>query len=350
MKNRLLSFLILVLVFWAWYGFYYYFFVMNKWNLTIKSNTPDYTVSLYNEKLRVNFSSDCKNETCKLVDIWPFDYVLTVSKDKYKSVTRNIKIEKKWTLNLDIYLEKELQITKVTNAESITWTWVDIEALKQNATQKLEEMRKQKDLEAKYKLFDFWNYWLYYFEENTDWTLSLYKDFSGEKTKIYTFQKVSASLLDLYYVSNYYNSIFVKYDKKWFIFDIWNWEVEEFDFWVPLNYVKRDNNIFSLVTDNWTYLYNLDDKSIEYFYLFKDFLYYSDDSYFWVIYADEKDKKKNYNLEKESGNLIVKYNFKTKDIKILEKTNINISKILEEGQDIYFYDNTWEKYLVHNIE
>jgi hypothetical protein len=39
----------------------------------------------------------------------------------------------------------------------------------------------------------------------------------------------------------------------------------------------------------------------------------------------------------------------TKELKILESTTQDISKIVWEGNNIYFYDNNGEKYLVDNI-
>ena len=92
MYNKLISLLILIVIFWGMYGFYYYFFVMNKGNLTIDGNIWWYTISLYTEKLKTSFSSECKNKKCELIDIAPFDYTLTVKKDWYKDYSLEIKI------------------------------------------------------------------------------------------------------------------------------------------------------------------------------------------------------------------------------------------------------------------
>lgn len=343
MLNKLLSVLIIVLLFSGIYFFYYYFFVLNKWNLTLNSNVWDYEVSLYNKDLKTTFNSSCKNEKCELIDIAPFSYTLNISKDWYKSVTSEIKIQKKSTLNLSIYLEKDLKIEKVETPE------VSQES-KLAAQQKIDEIRSKRNLEKKYRFFDEKDSWYFYFDDNWDETLSFYKEKDWNTTKIYDFEKINAKLISFWYIYNSLDVVFVKYDKKLFIFDLQNWTTKELEFVPIINYAKKDSNIISFVTDLWIYNYDESTWSLEYFYFFKDFLYYWDDSYLWVVFSDEEDKKKNYNFQDYKWNLIVKYNFKTKEIKVLKETDIKISKILNEKWQIYFYDDAGGKYLVSNVE
>jgi hypothetical protein len=340
MSNRILSLFILVLIFsWA-YFFYYYFFVLNKWNLTLTWNVTNYEVNLYNEKLKTTFKSTCKNEVCELVDIAPFDYKMTIIKKWYKDYSSNVKIEKKSTFKINFALEKDLIIEKV---EDETWTWSDL-----NVKDKIEELRKQKDLADKYAIFDLWKNWNFYFKDNKNNTLSLFKEW--EKDEIYSFSKVSKDLLNLEFIENSRNMIFIKANKNCFIINLITWDVKDFEFHPKVNYVKKDSNVVSIVTEVWTYLYNMDDEKVEYFNFFKDFLYYGNDSYLWVIYSDDKERKANYNLLKYNWNLIVKYNYKTKEIKVLKETELNITKIIWEAWNIYFYDDAGGKYLVSNVE
>lgn len=347
MLNKLLSVLIIVLLFSGIYFFYYYFFVLNKWNLTLNSNVWGYEVGLYNKDLKTTFNSSCENEKCELVDIAPFSYTLSISKDWYKTITSDIKIQKKSTLELSIYLEKDLKIEKVETQES---SWSTSEEAKNTAQQKIDQIRSKRNLEKKYRLFDEQENGYFYFDDNWNETLSLYREKNWDTTKIYDFEKINAKLINLWYVYNSLDNIFLKYDKKLFIFDLKAWTSKDLEFYPEINYAKKDSNIISFVTDLWTYNYDENTQTLEYFYFFKDFLYYWNDSYLWVIFSDEEDKKKNYNFQDYKWNLIVKYNFKTKQIKVLKETDINVSKVLNEKWEIYFYDKDWWKYLVSNIE
>lgn len=341
MSNRLFSLFILVLVFSGIYFGYYYFFVLNKWNLTITSNVWNYEVDLYNDKLKTTFKTTCKNDVCELIDLAPLDYKMTIIKRWYKEFSKNVKVIKKSTQELSIYLEKDLIIEKIEDENTKTWTWI-------NAKEKIEELRKQKDLKENFANYDFWENKVFYFKDNWNNSISLYKDW--EENSIYTLSEVSKNLLDLKFIENSISMLFLKSDKKSYIIDFNKWNVWEFEFYPKVNYVKKDSNVISIVTEVWTYLYNLENEKVEYFNFFKDFLYYGDDSYLWVIYSDDKERKTNYNLSKYNWNLIVKYNFKTKDIKVLKETDLNITKIIGEAWSIYFYDDIEGKYLVSNVE
>lgn len=345
MLNRLVALLILVWIFSWVYFLYYYFFVLNKWNITINSNVWWYEVSLYNSDLKTSFKTTCLEKKCELVDIAPFKYEISISKKWYKDISENIDIENKSSNTFDIVLEKDLLIQKIEKWKELIWSWTLT-----TAKEKIEELRKKKYLETKYLFFDFWEKWYFYFNKNDDNTLSFYRDLNSKELKIYDFEIVNQADIWVFLINNSLYKILVQYDKKAYIFDLNTWTSTSFDFYPKVNYVKIDWNIVSIVTDLWTYLYDLNTENIEYFNFFKDFLYYWEDSYLWVIYAGEEDKKKNYSLGEYKNNLIVKYNFKTKEIKVLKQTDINIKKILKEENNIYFYDEVWDKYLITNID
>ncbi len=340
MRNKLLSLLILVVTFWAIYGFYYYFFVLNKWNLTLNWNVENYTVSLYNNELKINFLTNCKNTKCELIDLAPFDYEISISKEGYKTWTQSLKIQPKTTKEINFDLKKQLLIKKISEETGLSSRPVsDIDKFREIAS-------IQKD---SYMFFDEDNLGFFYFLENNDNTITLINKLNGKENKIYTFKKAEKVNIDLQKVYGSDNVIFIwVWDEK-YIYDILKNDISEIFFPQKVNYVKRNWDIYSFACDKWTFLYDSTNKKIEYFYFFKDFIFYDDFNYFWIIFDDEKEKKKNYNLDKQDWNLIVKYNFKTKSIKVLEKTDMNIIKITKENDKVYFYDEFDNKYLVENI-
>lgn len=341
MYNKILSLLILLAIFWWIYYFFYYFFVLNKWNLTINSNVDNYKVTMYSKKLKTSFSSECKSKKCELIDLAPFDYELTLEKEWYKPYKKNLKVQSKSTIDLDITLEKQISIKKVKSTSKKQ------EYKKEN---QLDKFREISELQKSYKYFNLGDMGYFYFVKNDNKTIDLFNKNGEIKNKIISFNDISADKLDIQKIYSSDNLILiVNWDDK-NIFDLKSWIMTTVFFPQKVNYVKRNMNLYYFVNDKWTFIYDLNTTKIEYFYIFKDFVNYDRENYFWVIYKDEKDKKKNYNLEDNGENLIVKYNFITKEMKILETTTQDISKIVWEDNNIYFYDNNNEKYLVDNIE
>ena len=95
------------------------------------------------------------------------------------------------------------------------------------------------------------------------------------------------------------------------------------------------------------YIYDISVNSFDYFYLFKDFVY-TGDNYVGIIYADEENKRNNFNLGTESENLIIKYNPATKDRDILYETSLNIDRIYLENESIYF-ESAGKRYELENL-
>jgi hypothetical protein len=214
----------------------------------------------------------------------------------------------------------------------------------------IDKFREIAQLQKKYKYVNLDDLWYFYFEDNGDDTITLYNKLQDDVKNLYTFTKIERNLIDLQKLHQSNKSIFISYWDEKYIYNLDNNSILKIFFPQNVNYVKVDENIYSFVNEKWTFLYDINTQKIEYFYLFKDFINYDSENYLWVIFKDEEEKKKNHNLQNKSWNLIVKYNFKTKTIKILETTDLNISKIFLEENRVYFYDDLENKYLVQNIE
>lgn len=340
MSNRLVSLLILIVTFWSIYGLYYYFFVLNKGELTLTTNIDTYKVTLYNSKLKTSFATDCLQSVCELIDLAPFQYEMTLSREWYKDVNQTITIVSWEKLQIQATFEKQLIMEQIETPVSETL----------NTETQIEQVRELSFLQKTYKYFQLPNLGYFYFHENDDNSLSLLHNNGIEIQNLYSFAKIERKLLDIIEIDQTNNSLLITHGDDKYIYDLWNNSIEKIYFPQKVNFIKKWKNSYHFVNDKGTFLYDNTTKKIEYFYLFKDFIYYDDENYLWVISSSEIEKKKNYNLENTSWNLIVKYNFKTRAIKVLETTNINISKITLENKNVYFYDAGGNKYEVKNIE
>lgn len=341
MSNRLISLIALIIIFGWMYGAYYYFFILNKWNMTITTNIDNYTVQLYNSKLKTTFSTKCLEPVCELIDLAPFQYEMTLSKEGYKDYVKKIAIISWEKIEVKAVLEKQLFMEKVETSQ----TQDDSDTQKQ-----IEKVRELSFLQKTYKYVLLPEFGYFYFQDNQDGSLSLFWKNGTQSLNLYSFSKIKPVDLDVKLVAQTDNMILILHGEESYIYDLWNNTVEKIFFPQKLDYVKKSWNIYHFVNEKGTFLYDTLSKKMEYFYLFKDFVYYDDEYYLWIISALETQKKKNYNLEAVSGNLIIKYNFKTKTIKVLETTDTTISKMVMENKRLYFYDSSNNKYQVKNIE
>lgn len=297
-------------------------------------------VEMYSTKFKTVFKTNCINSKCELIDLPPFEYILTIKKDWYKNYSENIIIYPRKTINKIVFLEKQLFLTKKENS------WELIENQDQ-----ISKFRDISFLQKTYKYFDIETMWFFYFIDNKNNTLTLYKkEISWNDTKLFTINKENDNKLFLDKVYQTDDEIVIDYWNYKYIINIYNWKEQKIYFPQKINYIKKDNKNYLIVNDKWTFIYNYENWKIEYFYVFKDFIQLDKNNYLWIIYNYEKEKINNYNLKSiKWENLIIKYNFDTKNIKVLETTPKDISKIVKENNLIYFYEKN-EKYIINNIE
>lgn len=341
LSTKLFSvFFLLSLVFWG-YGFYYYFFVVSKGNITLQTNIDNYTVSLYNSKLKTNFSTVCQNKLCELIDIAPFSYELTIRKEGFKEYKTNILLTKNDTLVLEAFLEKQLLLEKQTPQ-------IKEEVL--STQEQIDKIREITLLQKNYKYIDIPQVWFFYFTQKADGNLDLFQKIDTENRYLLSLPKKEKKDLNILKVFQSNDLIAIIHGEDVYVYDLIRFTMEKIFFPQKIHYIKQEGTFFHFINEKWTFLYDTKNKKIEYFYFFRDFLYFDEEHYLWVIFQDEKEKKRNFWLSESSGNLIVKYNFRTKDIQILETTSLSLSKIVKERGQIYFYDQSENKYLVKNIQ
>lgn len=223
-------------------------------------------------------------------------------------------------------------------------TLVEVETKKQEITeltpeQKIEEIKVNNSF---YKIIELSNSKFYFSKKDN--LLELKKD---EKI-LWNFDLVPEDKLD---IQNIYSSnddfYFVIWNKKY----IYNQNTDlllELDLAVNINYIKRSEDLYIIVTEKWSYVFDKTDKSLEYFTFFDDFVYYKD-FYIWIIKKDDERRLKNLSISSINGNSIFKYNPKTKEKKSLYETSLDLEKIYFEGDFIYFVDSNDEVYKLENL-
>ena len=204
MYNKLISLLTLVVIIWWLFYLFIYFFIINKWNIILNSNVSDYKVILYTDKIKTNLETTCKKQKCELINLAPFDYIITIQKQWYKDFKSNIKVEKKSTISFDIYLEKQIVIkqipienNQINNIEiNNNNDKINNEVPSYNLI-KLNKLRDLAKLKKSYAFFNLVDLWYFYFLENSDSTLTLFNKTDLDNTKISSFNKIKKDKLDI---------------------------------------------------------------------------------------------------------------------------------------------------------
>jgi len=300
--------------------------------IKIISNVWDYRVELQSEKIHKTFSFECPEQECSLKEISPFDYNISVIKDGYLLHNSELIFEWREKVSLEVILEKEITLEKQELSEIVELTKIE----------KIEQIKKKR---GSYAFFSFQDGREYSFLENNG-VLDLYLgenkvgSFDIEKKKDILLQEVSWS-------SDY---IYLQMGTNKSLYNIVNKSLYPISLKIPVVYVKEwwNNFEFLMVTDKGTFIYSIRDNSLNYFTFFQDFVYL-EDSYIGIINSDEKKRLQNLWLEKETQNLVISYNPKTKERKILFRTFLDILKVVKEWENIILIDDDGGEYKLENF-
>lgn len=339
MSNRILWFLLIIWVLGFGYLLYLIFFVSYTGALEITSNVENYSVKMYAKKIAQTYNYECKTKVCKLSDISPFDYNITISSPTYKDYISELTIKAKEIniINLNLVKDTKLKFVETKIEEPVNKDLVNT---------KIEEIKIKKQ--------SYFNTYLpsvgyLYFKENWS-SLDLYKSFSWTEDRLGKFPKVSKDKIEIFQVFGNENLILISLGNDKYLYNLETFWLNEFKLVPKVKYIKlwEKQNDFLIITDVGVFTYTFWLDNPKYFYLFKDFVY-SSWSYVWVIYKDEKDKFWNFSLKNDNKNVIIKYNSSDLQRKVILETDIDIDKIVNEGDEIYFYDDMWKQYKLENF-
>lgn len=325
MKNRLYGFLMLILAIWFFYWMYYYFQVLNKWNIIINSNIWNYKVLLHSKTLKITFSTNCENQKCELLDISPIEYDMTIVKDWYDDYFLNFKLANKESKKIDINLKKTIYLEKIEeNISNDNNFW----------------------LFYKYFLID---EKLFFFKEDENNILNLFLKSDWKITKLYTFLKTDKKNIFIDKVYGAQNYFYIKYDDKDYIYDLQNFKIDDFKRDYDIKYVKKQENNFIFILNKWVFYTDLNLENIVNISLFDDFVILNENEFLFYVNWDDINLKKKYNI---TSNQAVLLTYNTKSKKSTQKfitPKDKIDKIFINNDDLIIM--SWKNfYKIINLE
>ena len=258
-----------------WFIIFWFWFYKYFFEIKLKTFVIESNRKDFSWKIEnTKFKKDffCWEKKCELENIPPFEYKIYIKKDGYKDYEAKINLAKVDIIKIN--LEKELKL-ETSN-----------KPLKINIEENLLK-KANKNL--------------------------VFEEIYGKENYIY--YKVKDNL----YIKNLYNNnIFTTSFKPKIIYIKSLWEDS---LWI--------------VSDLWTFRFNLINKNIDYFSIFNDYVDVWD-FYIWVIKNDDKKRKINHSFENINWDLIISYDKKTKKKSLIKSSKDTIEKI---------YLNSWKVYV-----
>ncbi len=136
-------------------------------------------------------------------------------------------------------------------------------------------------------------------------------------------------------------------DKK-YIFSKKSGILIDFDFKIPINYIKEDELYYIVSSKKWVFLLNKKTKKISYSHIFSDFVLYKK-SYLAIINKSDKKRLDKYNLKTKNKDIIFFYNPSSKEQKVVLESGISLEKIYKVWNKVFFQNWKWEVFELKNF-
>ncbi len=166
---------------------------------------------------------------------------------------------------------------------------------------------------------------------------------------MWNFDLVPVDKLSIFRIYSSRDDYYILNWNKKYIYNFSSDILLELELTIDIDYIKRNENLYIIKTEKGSFIYDKTSKNLEYFTFFEDFVYYKD-FYIWIIKKDDERRLKNLSISSINGNSIFKYNPKTKEKKSLYETNINLEKIYNLWNEIYFIDSNNKTYKLENLD
>jgi hypothetical protein len=331
LSNRVLWFLILLLIFLIWFAFYWYIFVLSLYTIEINSNVDNYHVKLVDKKLWKIYDYDCKNKKCFLKDLANLEYKINISKPGYNSL--NWKLKPKLNKKISVVLTKQVILKPIFDEQ------VQTKQLTRKEKIELISKKHKNYLVIDNKLWDF------VFSKN-NWNLELLYNWNLLQKFSEIVPKEDIKILEIIGTNKYWLLIFWK--GKYIInFDFL--DIKYINLNLEILYLKKlseDKILF--VTPKGSFLYDIKTQKINYFNSLYDFVILKNWDYIWVLKDNLITQKKNLWFENEKWDILVYLNSKTKKARLLKNPWFNISKIYLKNNWVYVENDNWDIFEVLN--
>lgn len=119
MSNRILSILVLILVFGGLYGLYYYFFVASTASLLLTVSGSGTTSVTLTSEFKNSYARECDNN-CIFIDIPAVNYSLSAKQEGYTPIEKTFKLNRGERKEITLTMEKEVTLTEQTRKKEET--------------------------------------------------------------------------------------------------------------------------------------------------------------------------------------------------------------------------------------
>lgn len=135
MSNRLLSLIIIVIIFSGLFGVYYYFFIASNANIIISLDGSGSTSITLVSEFKKTYSQEC-NTTCTFEKIPAVQYTLSAKREGYNSVENILALQRGEEKKITLHMGKKIELgdQKKDKTEAITFI-----KLKNSIAKTLEE-------------------------------------------------------------------------------------------------------------------------------------------------------------------------------------------------------------------
>lgn len=248
--------------------------------------------------------------------------------------------EKQQEIKAQVIEEQKLKAKQSEIKKEIVLTKQVVDKVELTSEQKILQIKEDKQ---NYKTFNLKNWSKVYFKK-IDNKLDLYSD----NVKIWSFDLVYPEYLKVEAIEWSLNDLYIEVWSSKFYYNSKSWNTSEIDLKIDIIYVKKssDNNLI-LVTKKWSFNYSINEKTLEYFSYFNDYVVLND-WYIWLVKKDEKRILNNLWFETDTD-LIIYYNPNTKEKRIINKPKVDVQKIYTFSSKLFLVDMEWEVYELENL-
>lgn len=216
----------------------------------------------------------------------------------------------------------------------------------QKVEKKLTNLEKVEAIREKSKHFKIIEIWDEKFYFDIIWKDLVLKTAKTEK-EIWVFSPIlekDIKIKSIYPATEKY--LLSLWDKK-YIFSLKTGIITNFDFKIPINYIKEDDLYYIISSEKWIFLLDKKTKKINYSYIFSDFVLHNK-SYLAIIKSDDKKRLDKFNI-KPKKDIIFFYNPISKKQKIVLESDISLEKIYKIWEKVFVENKNGEVFELKNF-
>lgn len=338
MSNRLLSLLVLTVIFGGLFGTYYYFFVANTASVSIVINGSGSTSTVLTSSFGKTFVRDCER-SCLFADIPTGDYTVSAKRDGYNSVTKNFRLGRGKVKTILIAMEKEVILTEQKQKKEETIATIKL----QKSVQEILETSTDA-VSLGYRSGN-----LYYaIPGTTSWNIFVKKE--GEEPRE-LFRIPTGTILPES-LDIYEEHIALQKNGKLFFYSIGNGAETTFRFSEKILGVKdsSDSDTKIITGENGVFLYTVSEKTARENPLYDDIIQLASGEIVALVKKTSRAKRSLLSITDTANDFVFLIGHDTRERRTLLQTPKNGQILRYKNGEILFVEMSGEVFVVENVE